>query len=475
MKKIQAILDEYKPFFINGSGEEIDPKTKKPYGIKGCIDNGISEEIADLIWHKMENFAKYAFNKSHAGGYGILAVKTAWMSYYYPTIFMKANLNTYITDPKKVKPYLAYCSKTGIKMLTPSVNKSEKFFSVEGDSIRFGLKGIKNVGVTSELIIEERNVRGEFKSYQDFVERMIINQKINTRALECLIYAGALDDFEGTRKAKISILNYLMDVAKADKKVSESGQKTMFDLADSFGIASLKEMKEIKTPDLPEFDKDFMLTKEEECAGFFITEHPLDAYAEMLKDEGILDIATITEVEGDEEDAELSDGNMYVGQTLKVAGIVSDLQVKYTKKDGKAFNMFTLKDATGELNAICFPNNKAKNEDKLVEGKKVIVTGTFDFNEYGFQIVVKNMQDLSLDGELAESITVIGNTSSIELAREQWKELFKFATVNMGDTQINFIVDGKEHHFPKTIKLNWETLNTLQTMFGEKNCKLNIA
>lgn len=477
-KKIQAILDEYKPYFINGSGDAVDPKTKKPLNIKGCTHNGIEEEVATIIWDKMENFAKYAFNKSHAGGYGVIAVKTGWMSYHYPVIFMKANLNTYITDPKKVKPYLAYCAKTGIEMLTPCVNKSDKFFSVEGNSIRFGLKGIKNVGATSELIINERNLRGDFASYQDFVERMVKYQKINTRAIECLIYAGALDSFEGTRRAKVTILNSLLDVAKADKKVAESGQMTMFDLADSFGLSSLKEMKEIKTPNLPEFEKDFMLMKEEECAGFFITEHPLDAYADMLKEEGVLDIATITEVEGTDEDSELFDlenANPYLGQTLKVAGIISDLEVKYTKKDGKAFNTFTLKDATGELKAICFPKDKARNEDKLVEGKKVIVTGAFDCNDFGFQIVVKNMQDLALDGELAESITVIGNTSSIEMAREQWRELLDFATVNMGETKINFVVDGNEHLFPKTIKLNWETLNKLQTMFGEKNCKLNIA
>lgn len=472
-KKIMAILDEYKPYFINGSGESVDPKTKKPLNIKGCVANGIAEEIATLIWGKMENFAKYAFNKSHAGGYGVIAIQTAWMSYYYPVIFMKANLNTYITDPKKVKPYLAYCSKTGIEMLTPSVNKSDMLFTVERDSIRFGLKGIKNVGASSKLIMEERNIRGDFKSFQDFTERMIKNQKINTRAIECLIYAGALDEFEGTRRAKISILERLLDVAKADKKVAESGQITMFDLADTFGLSDLKDMKEIKTPNLPEFEKDFMLMKEEECAGFFITEHPLDAYEDFLKEEGVLDIATLTEVVESDEDDIFGEDNAYVGQTVKVAGIVSDLEVKYTKKDGKAFNVFTLKDATGELKAICFPKNKAKNEDKLVEGKKVIVTGAFDCNDFGFQVVIKTMQDLSLE-EGEKSITVIGHTN-VEQARQQWKELLSFATVNMGDTEITFIVDGNEHVFPKTIKLNWETLNSLQAMFGENNCKLNIA
>lgn len=475
MKKIKYILDEYKPYFINGSGEKLDPKTKKPIGIKGCVANGISEDIANTIWEKMENFAKYAFNKSHAGGYGVVAVQTGWVSYYYPTIFMKANLNTYITDPKKVKPYLAYCSKTGIEMLTPSVNKSDMLFTVDGDSIRFGLKGIKNVGGSSKLIIEERNLRGEYKSFQDFVERMIRNQKTNSRAIECLIYAGALDEFEGTRKAKLSILDRLIDVAKADKKIAETGQKTMFDLANSFGLSDLKEIKEIKTPDIAEFDKDFMLMKEEECAGFFITEHPLDAYADFLKEEGVLDIATLTEVEeNDEEDIFGNTGDSaYVGETVKVAGIVSDLQVKYSKKDGKAFNIFTLKDATGELNAVCFTKDKAKNEDKLVEGKKVIVTGTLDNGDYGFQLITKNMQDLSLeDGQ--KSITVIGNTN-IEQARQQWRDLLSFADKNKGDTEISFIVEGNEHIFPKTIKLNWEILNSLQTMFGEKNCKLNIA
>lgn len=478
-KKIQEILDEYKPYFINGSGDKVDTKTKQLLNIKGCTHNDIEEEVAKIIWDKMETFAKYAFNKSHAAGYGVMSVKTAWLSYYYPVIFMKANLNTYISNPKKVKPYIAYCTKMGINMLKPSVNKSDKMFSVEGDDIRFGLKGIKNVGTCSGLIIKERNIRGEFKSYQNFVERMNIHQKINKNAIESLIFAGALDEFEGTRKAKVEVLDKLVDRAKVDKKVEQSGQMTMFDLADSLGITSLKEIKEIKTPNLNEFEKDFMLLKEEECAGFFITEHPLDDYADILEQEGVIDIATLTEVDESESESEselfdIEDNNPYLGQTLKVAGVISDLEIKYSKKTGKPFVIFNLKDKTGDLKSVCFNKEKMKNEEKLIEGKKVIITGKFDCDDFGCQISVKNIQDLSSNKEVAKSISVIGS-GNVNMARQQWKNLVDLAMNNEGCTKINFIKNGQIFEFPKTINLTWETLNRLQMMFGEKNCKLDAA
>ena len=419
-----------------------------------------------------------------AGGYSVISIRTAWMSYYYPTIFMKANLNTYITDPKKIKLYLAYCNKSNIKLLTPSVNKSLQFFTVEGDDIRFGLKGIKYLNKSSGLIIEERNKRGEFTSYYDFVERMVKHQKLTSKTVESLIYAGALDEFPGSRNAKLSILNELMEVAKYDKSFMNSNQSTIFDLAESFGLNEFKSLKEVEMPNLEEFDKDFKLAKEEEYAGFFITEHPLEAYNSILKEEGVKEIIEVTKVADDNEsevEYEVDEENeddlikeeVYIGKTIKLAGIISDLQVKHSSRDGSAFNTFVLKDMTGDLNVVCFAKEKIKNEEKLVEGKKVIITGVLDYNDFGYQLKVKTMKDLSLSKEFVKSIIVKGS-KNVEIARNQWRELNKYTKQNEGDVSIKFLLENKEYVFPNKLNLTIETLSDVQSLFGEGNCKVNF-
>ena len=474
-KKIQAILDEYKPYFIYGSADKVDEKTKKPLNIAGCVSNGINEDIAIKIWGLMENFAKYAFNKSHAGGYGVLAVKTAWLSYYYPVIFMKANLNIYINQPDKVRRYLSYCSKKGIKLLTPSINKSDMLFTVEGDNIRFGLKGIKNIGVLAELIIKEREKRGYFKSYQDFVQRMVLNEKLNSRAIESLILSGALDEFEGSRKSKILILERLLDIAKGAKTFKNSGQSTIFDLANSLGLNKIERLRLIKTPNEKEFDKEYLLNKEEECTGFFITEHPLDEYIDVLQKEEVIDIAKLTNIDEttDEEDF-IIDENPYVGCNVRVAGIIYDLETKYTKKDNKPFFLFKIKDKSGELNSICFSDMKDKNEDKIKEGKKVIIDGILEHNDFGYQLTVSSVKDLSLvDFYKISSISVIHNNNDILFARKQWKALLFLCKHNKGDIPIRFILNDKEYSFPEKICLNLETLLQIQNIFNERNCDIN--
>lgn len=481
-KKIEEILDEYEPYFINGSGDNIDQKTKKKLGIKGCTSNGIVEQIAKRIWEKMRNFAKYAFNKSHAGGYGVIAVQTAFISFYYPVIFMKANLNAYITNPKKVKPYLAYCYKANIPILQPSINKSEKMFTVEGkeEGIRFGLKGIKNVGTLSELIIKEREANGLFKDYQDFVTRMYINAKTDTRAIESLIHAGALDEFEGTRRAKVSIIENLISLAKTEKQNLLTGQVTIFDIASEYGLSDLKDMKVIKTPDIAEFTKDYKLAKEREMAGFYITEHPLDEYDSILKTSNIIELEQLSVSEEEDEEVVLTEEdveqivkeeNNYIGQIINVAGIVNEVEVRYTKKDNKPMYTFSIQDRTGDLRCVCFNRQSLANQDKLVEGKKVIINGVFDINDYGPQLRVNMMTDLATDNEISKEITVIGN-SDRDISVKQWDKLKALANANKGQTQINFIFGGKSFDFPKEICLNWNVLDSIQEIFGEKNCNL---
>ena len=465
-KKKEEILEEYESYFIRGSGDKIDLKTKQPLNIKGCIQNGISEEAAIRIWNKMKDFAKYAFNKSHAGGYAMISVKTAWLNYYHKTIFMVANLNNYIALQNKVRFYLSYCYKQGIKVLPPCVNKSQEKFSVEEENIRFGLKGLKTIDKSSELIIREREERGYFNSYKEFVDRMVTYQKLNHPVLEALIFSGALDIFPGNRREKILMIDILLDSAKKEKLHKEMGQLNLFDFAETIGVVDFGDYN-VEIPNVMEFEKDYLLTKEEEVTGYYLSGHPLDSYEELLKEEDIIDLCELTE----EDTVEEEDKNEYVGTFVKVAGMIKNLEFKHSKA-GKRFVVFELNDRTGSLNVVCFKVDKFK--DMLQDGKKIILTGSFDQNEFGYQLIVSSVRDLAFEVDLADKITVIGSKNVI-LAREQWRNLSKLSKENKGNTSIIFQKEGVFYSFPTKIKLNLENLNKIQQIFGEENCKINIA
>lgn len=393
---------------------------------------------------------------------------------------MKANLNVYITNSDKVKIYLADTYKNGIKLLPPSVNKSDKYFEVDGENaIRFGLKGIKNVGATSELIIRERNARGEFKSYQDFVQRIIIHENLRKNVLESLILAGALDEFEGTRKAKISIMDKIIESSKVDKKAYNSGQISLFEIAEEVGCSELVELKVIDTPKIDEFDKKTLLESEKEYNGYYITEHPLDSYAKVLEDENILPLMELVDlVDEDSETLKSADesnednfvliSNNYNNKTVKVAGVVRDTKVKFTKK-GNTYMRFILEDTTGEIECKLF--NMEKNSELIKDGERLIIVGKFQDNEFGKNIIVNNATDLSIKGDLAEEITVISTDEVVE-ARKQWRELMIVAKLNRGNTTIRFLQNGTKYEFPLKIKLNPTVLSKIQRIFGENNCKL---
>lgn len=392
---------------------------------------------------------------------------------------MKANLNVYILNSDKVKIYLADAYKKGIKLLPPSVNKSGKYFEVDGkNAIRFGLKGIKNVGATSELIIREREARGEFKSYQDFVERIIIHENLKKNVLESLILAGALDEFEGTRRAKLSVMEKMMESSKVDKKAYDSGQITMFDLAESLGCSELTELKVIKTPKIEEFNKKILLESEKEYNGYYITEHPLDSYAEILKDEEVLPLMELVSIADEdnevinsvcEDDMDMvSMSKSYNNEEVKVAGVVRDAEMKFTRK-GKPYMRFKLEDTTGEIECKLF--NMEMNSELIRDGERLLLVGTFQDNEFGKSIMVNNVSDLSIMGTLAKEITVIGYDNVIE-ARKQWRQLLAVAKLNEGNVTIRFLQNGNKYEFPVKIKLNPLTLSKLQIIFGENNCRL---
>ncbi|HID9562924.1 TPA: OB-fold nucleic acid binding domain-containing protein [Clostridioides difficile] len=467
-KKKDEILKEYEPYFIYGSGDAKDKVTKKPLNIVGCINNEISEDVAKSTWNKMKDFSKYAFNKSHGGGYSLLSYQTAWISHYYPVIFMKSNLNVYITNTNKCKAFLAYCSRKNITVLPPSINKSNKKFSVENNCIRFGFQGIKNLGCSSELIIKEReSERGLFKNFQDFIERMVKYQKTDKRVIENLIFAGALDCFkDSTRKEKLEIIPSILESSKLDKKKNINGQISLFDIEDFSGI------KEIVIPKLGEFNKDYLLEKEKEVANIYISAHPLDNFMDLLEKEDIVEIVDLIS-EDDEYNKKDNENYLtdFVGNTIYVAGIVKDVQIKYSKRN-KPFYIFNLEDKTGEIKCVCF--NKLKNEDNIVEKKKLIIKAELTYNDFGYQLNVLSSENLELKIKKNNSILITGSQNRDE-AVKQWKYLKEFVNKNKGNSKVYFEFEEVEYSLKNKLNLSWENLYNLQTVFGENNCKLNIS
>lgn len=453
-KKKEDMLAELGQQFIYG---EVDKDGNVI--IDGCIKRGISEEIAIHIWEKMKKFGQYAFNKSHAGGYAEIALRTGWLAYYYPTEYMCATLNSFITKADRIKMYMSVCKKKSIQILPPDVNHSREVFTVDGESIRFGLMGIKNMGKISKSVILERDIRGEFDNFQDFAERMAKNYKVDKRLLEALIYSSAVDSFKGTRRAKLSVLDKILDSASIEKKNFISGQIDLFSLYEEFA-----KYKEIEIPEMEEFDKKLKLDKEKEFAGFYVTEHPLDDYTDYFAKEGVNEIGFLQgnddEIE-DEEDSESSSYN-HDGEVVKIAGIIKDLKIFYTKKDQKPLYVFQVEDKTGEMKAVIFSNKIELNQDKLVEGKVVIVQGQLKQDDFGVQIIVRNIYDIEAVAKSEKPKAVWVKATK----QEQIKELNAIVNNNRGSLPVYIRFEEKNYKTNNQLELNFATFSKLQEVFG---------
>jgi len=389
-KKKTALLNEYKEYFIYGSQEHDKKEPSKALNIEGCINRGISEEIAKTIWEKMEKFGRYAFNKSHATAYADIAMRTGWLAYYYPVEYMCAMLNSFITKADKIKAYMAVCKKKGIRILPPDVNKSEEKFTVDGDSIRFGLMGIKNMGKAAEDIVQERHKNGKFADLQDFAERMALYSRVDRKMLEALIYASACDEFGGTRRAKLEILPNILSAASKNKEQVESGQMSLFD------APGMSEYKKVTIPDIEEFEKRFKLEKEREYSGFYVTEHPLDAYAKVTSRKDVLEINDLLfdESEGADEDAVNIRKSPYENKDVKVCGIMRDVVQRYTKS-GNRLITFILEDKSGEIKCTAFSNCIEENEGKFTEGNICYVLIRVKTDDFGTQGILQKIHILS--------------------------------------------------------------------------------
>ena len=355
-KKKAAVMEKERKIFIYGDEET---------GVPGCIKNGIDEQTANKIYDEMIDFAKYAFNKSHAAAYAVVSYQTAWLKYYFPVEYMAALMTSVIDNPSKVSEYIYACRQMNIKILPPDINKGEANFSVDGGDIRYGLAAIKSIGrPVIKAIVEDREELGLFQNLEDFITRLSAKNILNKRTIENLIKAGALDTLGGTRKQFMSIYVQIVDHVTQEKKNSMVGQMTLFDLVSE----DQKEEFQIRMPDVGEYSKETLLAFEKEVLGIYVSGHPLEAYEEKWK-KSIS--ATTADFQLDEETGHTK---VHDGAKEIIGGMITEKTIKHTKTN-QMMAFITVEDLLGTVEVVVFPRDYEKNRDYLEVDSKVFVCG----------------------------------------------------------------------------------------------------
>ena len=450
-KKKADVMAKERANFVYGNEEE---------GVEGCIRRGIPEDVANHVFDEMIDFAKYAFNKSHAAAYAVVAYQTAWLRCHYPMEFMAALLTSVITNPKKITEYINTCRSMGIRILQPDINEGESGFSVSGDAIRYGLSAIKSLGKNViDVMIEEREAHGRYKNLKDFMERLT-SKEINKRTIENLIKSGALDSLGATRRQLMMVYAYVLDEVTREKKENVTGQMSLFD----FFSEEEKKEYEIQYPDVGEFEMAQKLAFEKEVLGIYVSGHPLQDYMASMEKQIT---AKSTDFEPDEERglAVVKDGRNYI-----VGGLISNVTVKLTKTN-QNMAFVTLEDLYGTVEVILFPRDYQKYRDLLVMDTGVYVRGRASVSEENGKLVAETV--ISMDAVPTEIWIQVENIGCFQEKRDMLYNIIRRAP---GDREI--IIYSREEKAVKRLP-SYENISgeapvfeELQNLFGEKNIKL---
>lgn len=354
-KKKGDVMQKERQSFVYGNPEE---------NVPGCIANGIEERIANKIYDEMIDFAKYAFNKSHAAAYAVVSYQTAWLKYYYPVEFMAALMTSVIDNPGKVAEYIYTCRQMGIDILPPDINKGIGTFSVDGGNIRYALSAIKSIGrPVIEVILAEREESGSFKNLKDFIERMS-GKELNKKTMENFIKSGAFDSLPGTRRQLMVVYPQLIEQVNRERKYSMTGQLSLFDMVSDEQKAEF----EIPLPDVGEYEKEEKLAFEKEVLGVYLSGHPMEEYEEKWR-------KNITRTTLDFQiDDESGCTKVRDGAKETIGGMIANKTIKYTKKN-QIMAFLTIEDLMGTAEVIVFPRDYEKNRPYLEEENKVFVKG----------------------------------------------------------------------------------------------------
>ena len=461
-KKKLDVMAKEREVFIHGQVDE-----NGNIEVPGCVRNGIDEVSANKIFDEMAEFAKYAFNKSHAACYAVVSYRTAYLKAYYPAELMAATLNSYLGNLDKVPQYIDECKRLGIEILRPEINKSEEKFTVEIDNaenyiddnskttatrhgkIRFGLGSIKNVGtVPVENIVRERKENGPYKSFTDFCER-IADEQVNKKCIESLIKAGVFEEFEQTRSTLLASFENIVDTIQNNNKKGWDGQVTMFDIGTEEEKEELEKNK-YQFEEHGEFQERDLLSMEKEMLGIYISGHPLEKLREQIVHQtniNTLDLAEINEQnsssqteDGSQEQKVRTKAKFVDGQKVTYAGIITSIKKKYTKNN-KIMAFITIEDLYGTAEIIAFENTVINSSKSLIEENIVTVTGRLSIREDDSATIIAN--DIKDFGEQKQDILSIDITNFSEEQKEKLRNAIKYFTGDRNNMNVQVIINGE--------------------------------
>ena len=451
-KKKASVMEKERQNFVYGNPEE---------GVAGCIANGIDEKTANTIYDEMIDFAKYAFNKSHAACYAVVAYQTAYLKYYYPLEFMAALMTSVMDNAGKTAEYILTCRQMGISILPPDINEGESGFSVSGNAIRYGLSAIKSVGTSVvDSIVAERQQNGLFTSLEDFVERMT-NKEANKKTMENFIKSGALDSLPGNRRQKMMVMPELLEQKNKEKKTSMAGQMSLFDFADE----ETKDDFRITMPNVPEYPKEELLAFEKETLGIYVSGHPMDAYESMWRKNITATTADFL-VDEETDRAVVTDGEM-----VTVGGMVAGKTVK-TTRTGQMMAFVTLEDMLGSVEVLVFPKIYESRREIFSQDEKLFIQGR-----------------VSLGDEPVGKLVCERVIPFREVPRELWLQYEDLEHYRAGESALfdllkekegrdTVIIYLKKEKARKILPANWrveadkDLLDKLTKILSEKNVKL---
>ncbi len=448
-KKKASVMAMERKNFVYGNKEE---------GVPGCASNGIDEATANKIFDDMTDFAKYAFNKSHAAAYAVVSIQTAWLKHYYPVEYMAALMTSCVDNPTKVAEYILTCRQMKIAILAPDINRSYGVFSVENGSIRYGLNAIKGIGKpVQNAVVEERKAGGDFKSLKNFIERMN-GKEVNKRTIEALIKAGAMDSLGGTRRQMMVVYMQMLDQVNQERKNTISGQMSLFDLMGD----EEKQQYEVQFPDVGEYEREELLAFEKEVLGVYISGHPLDEYEQKWR-------KNITAVTADFfVDEETGQTKVKDGSRQTVGGMIVDKTIKYTKNN-KTMAFLTIEDLVGTVEIVVFPRDYENNMDKIREDAKVFVSGRVSAeDEKASKLICEKIIDF--DETSGQLWIRFENREAYEKAVS---ELYKKLKQSPGKDEVILYLN-RERAMKKLpaslqVRIEEELLQSLQETYGAQN------
>ena len=484
-KKKLDVMAKEREIFIHGQVDD-DGNVIVP----GCVRNGIDEVSANKIFDEMAEFAKYAFNKSHAACYAVVAYRTAYLKAYYPAEFMAATLNSFLGNLDKIPQYIDECKILGIEILKPAINKSETKFTTEYEEddsnldttekflkparLRFGLGSIKNVGtVPVDNIVKERKKNGPYKSFTDFCER-IADESVNKKCIESLIKAGAFDEFEQTRSTLLASFENIIDTIQSSRKKGFDGQVSMFDLGSE---QQKEEMNEIKYTfeEHTELSNKELLSIEKEMLGIYISGHPLEKLRSRIEAQTNINTMQLRKIDeqinlqiGMEEMATNEKQKFVDGQKIKYAGIITSIKKKYTKNN-KIMAFVTIEDLYGTVEVIVFENAYMSAGKSLVEENIVMVDGRLSIREEQATTIIAN--EIKDFGEQKQKVLVLNISDSNEEEKEKLRGAIRYFCGDKNNINVKIKI-GEELKDCGQIYLTDEILEVFEEIIGQEKVEV---